>query len=501
MDRLSPRREAIFIAALCVAAAIRVLVLSAAFPLFDNVDEQSHYDIVHRWSRLDVPGGMQPLTADTIRTMRCCESWEYLHTPDQYEGGRTPRPGWLMPAAVLDASVQQTIEKLGHYTNIEGPQPPLYYVLAGGWYRLGRLLGLGRCSGVFFIRFLNAPLVALFVWIVALVARALEPERAALRFGAPLLAAFLPQDAFYSIGNDALSPLVVGLAFLALLKIAGGASSGWGLHVLAGIAVSASVLTKLTNVPILAVAAAVGVAELAEARRVGRLPAALKRLGVLASAILLPCGALAARNLAVFGNLTGMAQKAERLGWTPKPASELLHHPIFTPSGLWEFLYGLLTSFWRGEFYWHGERLAWAGADWFYVLSSAAFLAAAVHALLARRGEEAPRARFGLLLGLLFVLLSVLLLVWGSIAYDFGGCLYPSREFPFFASGRLLGGALAPFLCLYVLGLDRLLSRFGAGRAALPLVIFLALAMATVQIVLSLGAFASPFNWFHMTGA
>jgi hypothetical protein len=104
-------------------------------------------------------------------------------------------------------------------------------------------------------------------------------------------------------------------------------------------------------------------------------------------------------------------------------------------------------------------------------------------------------------MGLLLVLLSLLLLAWGSVSYDFGRCRYPSREFPFIASGRLLGGALAPFLCLYVLGLDRILSRLGAGRATLPILAGLAGAMTGVELVLSLGAFASRFNWFHMISA
>jgi hypothetical protein len=501
MDSIPRHRERILVALLCVVAAARVLVFSAAFPLFDNVDEESHFDIVYRFSRGDIPRGMEPHSDDAVRRMRYCETWEYLYAPDHYEGGRTPPPGWFMPKAVLDVAFERAIANLAGRTNVEGAQPPLYYALAGGWYRIGQLLGLRWCSGAYFIRFLNAPVVALFVWIVALVARTLAPREAAVRVGAPLLAAFLPQDAFYSIGNDVLAPLVVALAFLALLKIADGASSGWGLHGLAGLAVSASLWTKLTNAPILAVAAVVAVAELLEARRRGQLSPALRRVSVLASAIVLPTGALAARNLAVFGDLTGMAQKAERLGWTPKPWAELLHHPIFTPAGTWEFLASVLERFWRGEFTWHGTDLTLRGLDLFYALSSLLLLLVAVVAVFARGQGEDAGERLGLRLGLLLVVLSVLLLAWGSIAYDFGRCFYPSREFPFIVSGRLIGGATAPFLCLYVVGLDKLFSRIGAGRAVVPLLVLMALAMAVAEIVLSLGAFASPFNWFHMTGA
>ena len=271
-----------------------------------------------------------------------------------------------------------------------------------------------------------------------------------------------------------------------------------GIHALAGLAVSASLLTKLTNLPILAIAAAVAAIELIAARRRGELPAVWPRVVLLASTIALPAGAWALRNYVLMGDFTGMAQKAARLGWTPKPAAELLHHPIFTPAGSWQFLGFVLASFWRGEFTWHGTPLAWGGVDLFYAASSLLLVGVAAAAAFARGPAESCGERFGIRAGLGLVVLSILLLAWGSIAYDFGRCRYPSTEFPYIASGRLIGGAMAPFLCLYAIGLKRLLSRLGAGRAALPLLILLALAMVSMEVVLSLDVFGSRFNWFHM---
>ena len=40
------RYERLIIAGLCLAAAIRVFAFSAAFPFFNNVDEQAHFDMV-----------------------------------------------------------------------------------------------------------------------------------------------------------------------------------------------------------------------------------------------------------------------------------------------------------------------------------------------------------------------------------------------------------------------------------------------------------------------
>ncbi len=501
MDPVNPQRDRRLVAALCAFAAIRVLVLAAAFPLFDNVDEAEHFDLVHRYSRADVPRGLETKSPEVVRLIRRSESWEYVDAPASFPGGRTPPPAWTLPEPLLERAYARALEEDAKFTNAEGTQQPLYYVVAGAWYRLGELLGLRQGFGAYWVRFLNAPLVALAVWIVHLVARALVPGARRVHLGAAALAAVFPQDAFLSIGNDVLAPLSVGAAFLALIRLVQGEPKGIVPHALAGLAVSASLLTKLTNVAVLGVAAAVVAVELLDARGSGRKGAVLPRLAALAAAAALPAGLWAARNYVVLGDLTGIAQKAARLDWTPKPLGEIFRHPIFTPWGLGYFVDHLLSTFWSGEFFWHGRRLSWAPADAFYVLSTLALLAVAAFAVLRRRTGEAPHERFGPSMGFVLLLLSVLVLVWGSIAYDFGSCLYPSRELPFIVSGRLMGGALAPFLCLYVVGLDRLLSRLGAGRFVSPGVAALAVAVLAVEIALSLGAFASRFNWYHMIAA
>jgi hypothetical protein len=85
-----------------------------------------------------------------------------------------------------------------------------------------------------------------------------------------------------------------------------------------------------------------------------------------------------------------------------------------------------------------------------------------------------------------------------SLAFDFGSCPYPSREHPYFSSGRYLSGALIPFALLYVHGLDGLLARARPAwtRAALLAAI---LAVATLsEVVLNRVAFGSQYNWFAL---
>ena len=93
------------------------------------------------------------------------------------------------------------------------------------------LLSLGKCmvvdwkahwvvgiQSLYWIRFLNVPLIAIVVWIGYLTARMIAPERIELRMGVPLLACFIPQNMFYTMNNDVLSPLCFGVLFLCVLQ-------------------------------------------------------------------------------------------------------------------------------------------------------------------------------------------------------------------------------------------------------------------------------------------
>ncbi len=53
--RFASRHERKFIFLLCAVAAVRVLTFAAAFPFFNNVDEQAHVDLVMKYARGDVP--------------------------------------------------------------------------------------------------------------------------------------------------------------------------------------------------------------------------------------------------------------------------------------------------------------------------------------------------------------------------------------------------------------------------------------------------------------
>src|SRR5436853_6544721 len=113
-----------------------------------------------------------------------------------------------------------------------------------------------------------------------------------------------------------------------------------------------------------------------------------------------------------------------------------------------------MASFWHGEFVWHLQRIGSAAADAFYAISSAIVILA-TGVLLLRGRSKTNEQRFILWLALLSFLSIVAFLVVLSISFDFGQCPYPSREHPYFTSGRLLDAAAIPFFLLFVYAIDR----------------------------------------------
>jgi len=145
--------------ALALVAALRVLLFSAAFPPFNNVDEEPHFDLVAKYAHGELPGkGLEHYSPEASATIALYRSTEFLVPPrgGPLDPSRTPR--WKR----TDPQVRDEVEKLTAYwqskVNHETQSPPLYYAIAGAWSDLGRLFGIGGAWLVYWIRFLNAPL-------------------------------------------------------------------------------------------------------------------------------------------------------------------------------------------------------------------------------------------------------------------------------------------------------------------------------------------------------
>jgi hypothetical protein len=177
--------------------------------------------------------------------------------------------------------------------------------------------------------------------------------------------------------------------------------------------------------------------------------------------------------------------------------SEWWPHPLFTFSGLSQFWTELMASFWRGEFVWHGERLASATVDNFYWLSSLFVLVITMIDLLSRK-TLAQFERSALWLAFGSYLAAVAFLVGLSLSFDFGACLSPSREAPYFAAGRYVSGATIPFLLIYAYALDRISSWTKLKWVPFALLAIIIAVVTISEVVVNRPAFASQYNFFHM---
>lgn len=135
-------------------------------------------------------------------------------------------------------------------------------------------------------------------------------------------------------------------------------------------------------------------------------------------------------------------------------------------------------------------------ADLFYWISSAIFLGVCLFDLMSRK-FAAGSQRFALGFGFLSFIAGVAFLGLLSISFDFGNCFYPSREYPYFTSGRLISGAMIPFLLLYAYGFHRILGLKTTDRVKFFALTVVILLMTISEIIVNAPAFSSAYNLFH----
>jgi hypothetical protein len=481
---------------LCLLAAIHVFIFSAAFPPINNVDEQPHFDLVVKYAQGRPPRCQDQYSKESMQYVVIYGSQEFLWPPEAFSDKKIPPPLWTQPPEQA-TPVLLAREKSWQSANHESAQPPLYYFLAGFWWDAGKCLGIEGGQLLYWLRFLNILFVAALVWLGYAAARDIFPEIFFLRLGVPALLAFMPQTAFYSITNDVLSPICFGAAFLCLVKLSRTEIPGVRLGTITGLALASAFLAKLSNLPLLAVALAAVILKILRLAKSGNLRASIPSLTSLFLCAGLPMVAWLAWCKINFGDFTGTAAKIHMLTWTLKPFVEWWHHPIFSPHGFWIFISGLMATFWQGEFFWHGQPMSLTIVDIDYVILSVALLGAALAGLTTRFSTTNATQRDALRLGLANFIASIAFLGFLSVIYDFHDCFYPSLDHPYFTSGRLMLGALVPFMLLFVFGLDRVLKKFDA-PAKFFLLAAIILFMLAAETITDLPAFYSQYNWFHM---
>ena len=488
-------REDILIWLLCFAAALHVLIFSAAFPFFSNVDEYLHFDLITQYSQGQVPGNFNRLRREALDWIVPYASPEFLSAPEQFREGKFPTPLWKQSGAERESEIAATRAAWRDQINFESSQPPLYYMLASVWWWIGKHIGATGLQSLYWIRFLNVLLVAIVVWVGYLTARRIAPERIELRLGVPLLLAFIPQNVFYTINNDVLSPVCFGVLFLLLLQWLDAETHSIWLGLATGLAIAATYLTKLSNLPFIGVAVLVIILKLQ--RITWRTPA--KELATLAALLVfaaIPIGSWMVWNKVHFGDLTGSTAKIGLLGWIQKPLAAWGQHPIFTPGGLWVFSSSLIESFWRGELTWHGRFGNWGFVDWFFVISSLVLLFSAMWGV-GSRSAFSTFQRQAIWSAILVWLAGIFFLALLSIQFDFGDSTGPTRVHPYFTAGRLLSGALIPFALIYVYGIAFLLRRTNREVWLLSIIAGIVVITVVSEIAVNHEVFASEHNWFH----
>ena len=370
--------ERLLILAFCLAAVVRVSIFAAAFPFFTNLDEQRHIDLVLKFSR-----GYWPTEPEehfdlaSGRLFSLYGTWEYLNRPEQVPGYRLI-PLCIFPPEKTEHLLSGLAAIWSNGDNFEAHSPPVYYAVAGLFYRVAGFLGFKGIEQLYLLRLMNGLLAGLLVLAAYLLCTQEFPAQVLMRLGVPLLAAFVPSDVFSSVNSDVLSPLLFTLSLWVGLRWFRSVNPSVGLGVLLGLLISATFLVKLTNIalPIVFLLACAWRATIALRDRT--LPSAWKTISIPAAIAALPLLLWMIRNYAFFGDLTGNGTKLRILEWSWKPAAEMLHHPLFTAKGLWTFWSNLMSTLWRGELFWHGVPLQSPGADWFYSLSSTVLVLAAL---------------------------------------------------------------------------------------------------------------------------
>ena len=483
----SDRKNQKIVLLLCCLAAVRVFVYSAAFPFFNNVDEQANFDLVVKYSRFHVPRSLEPYSPASAADIALYRSYAFMGQP-------TNLPPWKSSDADVHALLQQTDRWLV-IKNYECSQPPLYYATAGLWRDIGSAAGMHGEWSLYWVRFLNVIFAVALVWLAYRTARSVFPENVFATLAVPALVACLPQSIFFAINNDMLCALTFGLAFFWLLRFVSVPAPSVSTGVALGLACAAAYLTKMTDLPLLIVAAgAVAIHARRTARHQQLRAAGPGLIGLFVSAAV-PIGLWMAWCKSHYGDLTGTEIKTEHFGWVHKSFLEWWHHPIYNPAGFWTFLSTILATFWQGEFFWHGSLMT-SGiiGSGYAIISLAALGYAAKHLKTSTADVVQTRA---LRISFACVVVAILFWAWLSTTYEFGNFVYPSRDLPYFLSGRLILGALIPFMLLFVHALDRALVE-SSSRIKFLILDGLLLFMLAVELLTNLPVFANPYNWFHL---
>lgn len=495
------RYEVLIVFFLTLIAALRIFIFSSAFPFFNDVDEWAHYDLVYKYSRGYLPyKGGDLYDQESSKAIITFSSPEYLSSPASYRDNSIPAPLWTQSPDRLKSSIDSMIPAWTKSSNHEAFSPPTYYFIAGIWYKAGEFLNLDKGTLLYWLRYLNIVTYSLLMVCAYLFIKKFYPENSVLAIAVPLLLAVFPQDVFYSINSDILSPLFFTLSLYSLMALCLSDSAGYKLYFIAGALTAATLLIKYSNIAIIGVFFLVLWRCTLKVIRSDQPRKETYKLWLLLLTFLLPLFLWHLRNYIVLGDITAASEKTKMLGWSVKPLLQIFDHPMFSLDGFAFFWHELMKTFWRGELTWHAKELSSPAFDLFYAISSALFIAVSLISLFFNKTKDNSKVINKIVTGanVTSLFLSLLFLVFISLLFDFGNSHYPSKDYPYMRSGRLISGTLIPFLIFYVDGITIILKKFRSSLYPFIIILLITLCIIFSETSLTLPVFQSRYNWFHL---
>jgi hypothetical protein len=488
--------------ALAIFAAVRVFLFAAAFPLSNNTDEKFHYLTIQMYAQGHFPGKDLPsMDPGFARKFLLYWSPEYGLSQSQMD-----QDGIRTPPFRLAAQDQNLLMNRGYYAeklrtwvdrrNYEAQAAPFYYLVAACWYKVGATLGIRDWALAYWVRFLNPIVYGFLVWVSYKFVRKVYPDQTFLCLAVPALISVFPQDVFFGMNRDVLSPLICAVALILMVDAIAEESVNDRSLLLGSLLAGLAFLTEVSNVVLYGALFGILWVWLH-----GSSATRLRKFGFVWLCLVF-ASALPAiwmyRNHIVMGDLTGSRAKMRHFGWTVRPVAEILHHPLFSWHGLSYFFLMLIKKFWRGEYVWHNLPMRSAAADWFYIATSVLMVISFVLAYALQQKTLSGLQKWVGLGAALLVAGFVLFLAAISIPFDFHEFDYPSRAYPYFVSGRIISGALLPFVLIYAIGLKEILKYFRKWVSPWSAIVTVMLGITVCEFLVRKAVFASPYNFFAL---
>ena len=493
MNQILNNKKFLIVVILSLITLIRIFIGNASFPFFNNVDEHAHFDLIVKYSN-----GQKLTKKGTFFNQESSDyiilygSPEYIASRQNYKTGEIPKPNWSLALESGNIELGKHRKEWTDMKNHETFSPPLYYAFLGAWLNLGKLFGIEGGYLLYWLRLTNIFIYLLIFWITYRFTESLFQDNAQMYLSILALVSVFPQDVFYGLNSDNLSSIFCLISFICLIEIYHSGKS-YKFHFFTGLIIALAFLVKIANFPLLFVLAIILLLQLRK-----RESEEFYKTLVLAVACAIPILFWIYWNLTTLGDLTGTNDKIHLLGWQKKPFLNIMDHPIFTVKGAGYFFPDLIKTFWRGELIWGLRVLASKNSDLFYLISSPSFIFVSIINTFFFRANYSVNHRFTNILSIIYLFSSILFLIILCMLYDFGQGFYPSKQSPFFTSGRLILGAMVPFLILYVDGIRIILQKIYKPEKLFAVILIISIFVSHYEISSIIQVIKSKYNLFHL---